>query len=124
MLAGAVVGMISVAAAAHWLRRPRGCRFEALRGASARTALIIVAVMTVHSIAEGVGVGVRHAALWSVFSSLPQPVLALPAFLFVEAFSPALPAGLGFAAGAMLWMVVAEIAPEAFRGSHEGIAFR
>jgi zinc transporter, ZIP family len=162
MSAGAVVGMVSVALAARWLRRRRSWSFESLSGVPARTALIIVAVMTMHSIAEGVGVGVsfgggdavgfatsaaiavhnipeglaislvlvprgvsvRHAALWSVFSSLPQPLLALPAFLFVEAFSPALPVGLGFAAGAMVWMVMAEIAPEAFRGRHEGIAFR
>jgi zinc transporter ZupT len=121
-----------------------------LTGGDARKALLIVAVMTAHSIAEGVGVGasfgggdalglaitiaiaihnipegvtislvmvprgsrVRSAALWSIFTSLPQPLLAVPAFLFVEQFRAILPAGLGFAAGAMIWMVWHELLPE------------
>jgi zinc transporter ZupT len=31
----------------------------------------------------------------------------------VEAFKPVLPAGLGFAAGAMVWMVLSELVPDA-----------
>jgi ZIP family zinc transporter len=77
----------------------------------------------VHNIPEGVaitavmrprGVSVAKCAGWSVFSSLPQPLMAVPAFLFVEAFRPALPWGLGFAAGAMVFMVLEELLPEAF----------
>jgi len=116
-------------------------------------ALLIVAVMTVHSVAEGIGVGaafgggetlgiliavaiavhnipeglaislvlvprgtsVHSAAGWSIFSSLPQPLLAVPAFLFVDAFEGVLPAALGFAAGAMAWMVARELLPDAVR---------
>ncbi|HET9334297.1 MAG TPA: ZIP family metal transporter, partial [Gemmatimonadota bacterium] len=123
-----------------------------LRGADALKALMIVGVMTIHSVSEGVGVGVAfgggetlglfitiaiavhnipeglaislvlvprgesvpRAAAWSVFSSLPQPLLAVPAFLFVEVFAMFLPVGLGFAAGAMLWMAFSELLPEAF----------
>jgi zinc transporter ZupT len=153
MLLGAAFGLASIAAAARWLNRRENLRFEALRGAQARTAVVIVAVMTVHSMAEGIGVGVAfgpgrsfglltalaialhnipeglaislvlvprgvsvpRAAGWSVVTSLPQPVLAVPAFVFVEAFRSALPVGLGFAGGAMIWMVLARILPDMFR---------
>ena len=45
---------------------------------------------------------------------LPQPLTAVPAFLFVDAVQPALPYALGFAAGAMVFMVLVELLPEAF----------
>jgi zinc transporter ZupT len=57
--------------------------------------------------------GVWSAAGWSVFSSLPQPALAVPAFIFVTQFEPLLPLGLRFAAGAMIWMAFAELLPDA-----------
>jgi zinc transporter, ZIP family len=84
--------------------------------------LLITIAIAVHNIPEGLaislvlvprGVGVARAAWWSVFSSLPQPLMAVPAFVFVDVFAPLLPAGLGFAAGAMIWMVFAELTPEA-----------
>jgi zinc transporter ZupT len=122
-----------------------------LAGADARKAFLLLGVMTAHSFAEGVGVGVSFggekqlgfyitaaiavhnipeglaislvmiprgtplwkASGWSMFTSLPQPLMAVPAFLFVLAFKPFLPVGLGLAAGAMIWMVFAELIPEA-----------
>jgi hypothetical protein len=100
-----------------------------------RKIFLIMAVMTAHSAAEGVGVGVAwgggerlgefitlaialhnipeglaialvmvprgasvlRAGLFAIGSSLPQPLLAVPAFLFVLAFAPWLPVGLGLA---------------------------
>jgi zinc transporter ZupT len=122
-----------------------------LAGANATQILLIMVVMTVHSFAEGIGVGVSFgggdsfgrlitaaiaihnipeglaialvmvprgtsalkAVGWSIFSSLPQPLMAIPAFLFVLVFQPFLPVGLGLAAGAMFYMVFTELLPEA-----------
>jgi ZIP family zinc transporter len=149
--AGAAVGVVFIVGFRRLLGNRDDLELGRLRGADALKALVIVAVMTAHSAAEGVGVGVsfgdggrlgllitvaiaihnipeglaisvvlvprgasvRSAAWWSVFSSLPQPLLAPLAFLFVEQFHSVLPAGLGFAAGAMIWMVWSELVPEA-----------
>jgi len=95
-------------------------------GGGMTLATLITVAIAVHNIPEGVaitavmrpqGVSVPRCAGWSVLSSLPQPLMAVPAFLFVEMFRPALPWGLGFAAGAMVFMVLVELLPEAF---HEG----
>ena len=91
-------------------------------GGGATLGAFITAAIAIHNIPEGLaislvlvprGVRVVSAAAWSIFSSLPQPLMAVPAFVFVETFQPILPAGLGFAAGAMVWMVLAELAPDA-----------
>ena len=95
-------------------------------GDSAALGALIATAIAVHNIPEGLaislvlvprGVSVTRAAAWSVFSSLPQPLMAVPAYLLVEWFEPVLPAGLGFAAGAMLWMVAAQLVPDALRTS-------
>jgi zinc transporter ZupT len=92
-------------------------------GGGMTLATLITLAIAVHNIPEGVaitavmrpqGVSVLRCAGWSIVSSLPQPVMAVPAFLFVEAFRPALPWGLGFAAGAMILMVLVELLPAAF----------
>jgi zinc transporter ZupT len=91
-------------------------------GGGAALGVLISVAIAVHNIPEGLaislvlvprGASVRSAAWWSVFSSLPQPLMAVPAFLFVEEFGRLLPLGLGFAAGAMLWLALAEIVPDA-----------
>jgi zinc transporter ZupT len=91
-------------------------------GGGEALGVFITTAIAVHNIPEGLaislvlvprGVGVARAAGWSIFSSLPQPLMAVPAFVFVDAFAPILPAGLGFAAGAMVWMVLAELTPDA-----------
>ena len=98
-------------------------------GGGETLGLVIALAIAVHNIPEGLaiclvlvprGVTVRRAAAWSVFSSLPQPLMAVPAFVFVEAFEPLLPLGLGFAAGAMLWMTASR-APAGGRPRGAGV---
>ena len=60
------------------------------------------------------GMSVWGAALWSIFTSIPQPIMALLAFWFVDAFVLILPIGLGFAAGAMLWVAWLELFAESY----------
>lgn len=91
-------------------------------GGGETLGVFITTAIAVHNVPEGLAISlilvprgetVTRAAGWSIFSSLPQPLLAVPAFLLVAAFEPFLPVGLGFAAGAMIWMVFAELIPEA-----------
>lgn len=93
-------------------------------GDGAELGVLISIAIAVHNIPEGLaislvlvprGIAVGRAAAWSVFSSLPQPLMAVPAFLLVEWFEPLLPVGLGFAGGAMIWMVAAQLLPDALR---------
>lgn len=148
---GAVCGVLFVLATQVVLRG-HDIEFGRVRGAGAQRMFLMLIVMTVHSFAEGVAVGVSFGggmtlaavivaaiavhnipeglaisavlrprgtsvaacAGWSIVSSLPQPLMAVPAFLLVEAFAPALPYGIGFAAGAMVFMVFVELLPEAY----------
>ena len=93
---------------------------------------LITTAIAVHNIPEGLaisliliprGESVARAGLWSIFTSLPQPLMAIPAFLLVATFEPILPIGLGFAAGAMLWMLFSELIPDALdKTSHSTVA--
>ncbi|MEK6328119.1 MAG: hypothetical protein AABM66_11450 [Actinomycetota bacterium] len=56
-------------------------------------------------------------------TSAPQPAGAAIAFLLVEKIEPLLPFSFGFAAGAMLALVAAELLPEALRENPLGAAF-
>jgi len=111
-----IVGIMTVHSAAE------GIGVGAAFGDGATLGVLITVAIAIHNIPEGLaislvlvprGSSVANAAGWSIFSSLPQPLLAVPAFLFVDAFTSILPVGLGFAAGAMVWMVVGELLPEA-----------
>jgi ZIP family zinc transporter len=120
-----------------------------------RTGLLIFIAMSIHSIPEGVAVGVGYASgeayhtqlgayiavaiaihnipeglavaipmrssgasMWrcfwaAVFTSLPQPLAALPAAALAWVFKPIMPVLMGFAAGAMMFLVLMELIPDA-----------
>lgn len=83
----------------------------------------------VHNIPEGLakatvlvgqGMSAWDALLWSIITCLPQPLVAVPSFIFVESFKSILPIALGFAAGCMIWMVFAELLPDALHNVSGG----
>lgn len=90
-------------------------------------AVFITLAIAVQNIPEGLAVaiplhtyGVDNWKIfgWAVVTSLPQPVGAGVAYLFVTTAREFLPYGFGFAAGAMVYLVFHDIFPEALdRGS-------
>jgi zinc transporter ZupT len=152
---GVLAGLAFITISRNFLHRYDHLTFADMDQANTFKVLLIMGVMTLHSAAEGIGVGVSFsggqglgifitaaiaihnipeglaislvmvprgssplkAAGWSIASSLPQPIMAIPAFLFVEVFKTYLPTGLGFAAGAMIWMVFSELIPESLEDS-------
>jgi len=148
---GMVVGAAFVLVSKHLLQAYQEEDVTVLHrtGLMSRKGLLVVAVMTVHSVAEGIAIGVsfstaapphlglliaaslaihnipegfavamslvpqgcslRKAALWGIFTSSPQPAFALLACMFVNQFEVLLPVGLGFAAGAMLYVALVEL---------------
>jgi zinc transporter ZupT len=84
--------------------------------------LLIALAISVHNIPEGIAISLplraegesfMKCALLSILSSVPQPLAAVPAALAVWLFAPLLAIGLGFAGGAMIYLVVLELIPEA-----------
>jgi zinc transporter ZupT len=83
-------------------------------------ALLALAI-SVHNIPEGTavalplrarGASMARCAWYAVLTSLPQPLLAVPAFLLTSFFQPLVAPSLGFAGGAMIFLVVSELIPE------------
>ncbi|MFN7983129.1 MAG: ZIP family metal transporter [Vicinamibacterales bacterium] len=86
--------------------------------------LLLSAAIAVHNIPEGTavslplraqGASVAKCAAYAVLTSVPQPVLAVPAFLLTSYFQPLVAPSLGFAGGAMIFLVMSELLPESLR---------
>jgi ZIP family zinc transporter len=69
-----------------------------------------------------VGMSRRQAFFWGQASALVEPVAGIVGFLAVSSARPLLPYALSFAAGAMIFIVVEEIIPEAQRSGHRDFA--
>ncbi|WP_058366609.1 ZIP family metal transporter [Haloparvum sedimenti] len=85
-------------------------------------AVFMTVAISIHNVPEGTAISIPLRAMgvsrwkmvwWAVFSSLPQPIGAAVAFTFVRLARDVLPYGFGFAAGAMIYLVLTEFVPEA-----------
>lgn len=70
---------------------------------------------------RGEGISKGKAFLWGALSGLIEPLAALGTILVAGFIAPLLPWMLGFAAGAMLYVVVEELIPEMSAGEHSNI---
>lgn len=86
----------------------------------------IALAIAIHNIPEGLAVAVpmraAGASIWrcfwaAVLTSLPQPIAAVPAAYVSWLFQPIMPVLMGFAAGAMIFLVILELIPEALHSA-------
>lgn len=91
-------------------------------------AITMTIAISIHNIPEGVAIAIPFKANgvsnWktvgaAVFSSVPQPIGAVIAYYFVTQARTVLPIGYGFAAGAMIYLVLTEFVDEAFDEAEE-----
>ena len=91
---------------------------------TAGLSLFVLVAIAVQNIPEGTSVAIPMAAagfsrtrqFWgAVATSVPQPIGAVIAYLLVEQVEQLLPFSFGFAAGAMLALVIVELLPGALR---------
>ncbi len=130
-LGGRVEALVFVAMAFHSI--PEGVAVgvafasETHLKAAAGLGLYITIAITIHNIPEGLAVALpmqsRGASIGRCFffaflTSLPQPIAAVPASLLVWFFEPLMLPFLGFAAGAMMYLVLLELIPNALE--HRG----
>jgi ZIP family zinc transporter len=85
-------------------------------------AILMTVSISIHNIPEGVAISIPFRAMgmskWkmlgaTIFSSIPQPIGAVIAFVFVREAQQFMPIGFGFAAGAMIYLVLTEFIEEA-----------
>jgi ZIP family zinc transporter len=100
-------------------------------GGDTSVGIPLAAAIATQDIPEGLVVAVAlrtvayapwQAAAAGALSGLAEPIGAIVSVALTSGFAPLYPAGLGFAAGAMIWVVSHEIIPETHRKGHEQAA--
>lgn len=94
-----------------------------------RLGVLLAAAIAVHNIPEGTAVSLplraRGASIWrcagyAILTSVPQPLLAVPAFMLTSVFQPLVAPSLGFAGGAMIFLVMSELLPDSLESCSRG----
>ncbi len=97
---------------------------------SVSAALALAIGIAIQNVPEGaiismplhsVGMSRRRAFLWGVLSGAVEPLGVILVILASSLLTPAMPYFLGFAAGAMLYVVVEELIPEMSQGDHSNV---
>ena len=100
-------------------------------GGDLSVGIPLAAAIAVQDIPEGLVVAIAlrtvayapwQAAGAAALTGLAEPLGAIVGVALTSGFAPLYPAGLGFAAGAMIWVVSHEIIPETHRKGHEQAA--
>lgn len=99
-------------------------------GATMGAAVALTIGIALQNFPEGVVVAMplraegmrRLRAFWyGQLSALVEPIAAVVGVTFVLAAQPALPYALGFAAGAMIFVVIEEVIPSAYKNGNEDL---
>jgi len=130
VVAGLLVGAGLYALAARWVTSHKKFDLMKLRKVGGTRALLIVAAMTVHSLPEGIAIGVAFGSRDQALGLAVVSALAVhnvPEAIAItlglrSAGVPVwrcmgfalLPFGMGLAAGAMTFLVIEDLLPEAF----------
>jgi ZIP family zinc transporter len=111
---------------------PEGIAIGVAYGSGEEQLGILIAIaIAIHNIPEGLAVALPMASegvsgwrtvFWAIVSGVPQILAAIPAYLAVRAFRPILPYAFGFAAGAMLLLVMSEMIPESRSSARERLS--
>ena len=100
-------------------------------GGNSSVGIPLAAAIAIQDVPEGLVVAVAlrtvayapwKAAAAGALTGLAEPLGAIVGVALTTGFAPLYPAGLGFAAGAMIWVVSHEIIPETHRKGHEQAA--
>jgi ZIP family zinc transporter len=100
-------------------------------GISVASALVVSIGIAIQNVPEGAVVSIPMRAsgksrtksfLLGCLSGIAQPLGAILVILLATLFVPMLPYMLAFAAGAMLYVVVEELIPEASSGQHTNLS--
>ena len=108
-----------------------GAAASGFEGATVGAAIALAVGIGIQNFPEGAAVSLplrreglsrRDSFLWGQLSATVEPVAAVLGAALVIVATPILPYALAFAAGAMIFVVVEELVPEAHRGGNGDIA--